>query len=260
MDTVICGAGPMGRTVADDLRAAGHVVRLIGRPSGTTHPARAFAAADVVFDFSIATAVAGNVAAALDGGCRRFVIGTTAWSGQHGIVEEALRTRGAAAVVGATFSPGASLLLAMVGDVATALRRLGGYDPYVVEWHRAGKRDRPSGTALELAARLIAADPAKQCIAADSPSAPDSSALEVVGVRAGAAPGSHLVGWDAAGETVELRVTARDRHAYAAGAISAAHWLLETRHAPGIHPFEVVIADALGDHRSHHREHERNAS
>ena len=35
----------------------------------------------------------------------------------------------------------------------------------------------------------------------------------------------HLVGFDAAGETVELRLTARDRSAYAAGILAAADWL-----------------------------------
>ena len=35
-----------------------------------------------------------------------------------------------------------------------------------------------------------------------------------------ASPGMHLVGFDAAGETVELRITARDRAAYAAGVLA----------------------------------------
>jgi dihydrodipicolinate reductase len=53
----------------------------------------------------------------------------------------------------------------------------------------------------------------------------------------------HLVGFDAPGETLELRLTARDHSAYAAGAIAAAEWLLAARRAPGLHPFEAVLAD-----------------
>ena len=41
----------------------------------------------------------------------------------------------------------------------------------------------------------------------------------------------HLVGFDAAGETVELRLTARDRSAYAAGVLAAADWLRAERRA-----------------------------
>ena len=43
--------------------------------------------------------------------------------------------------------------------------------------------------------------------------------LEVVALRAGASPGMHVVGFDAPGESIELRITARDRSAYVAGAL-----------------------------------------
>ena len=67
--------------------------------------------------------------------------------------------------------------------------------------------------------------------------------LEVVSIRAGASPGMHLVGFDAAGETVELRLTARDRSAYAVGILAAADWLTR-RPGAGHPPFDPVV-DAL---------------
>jgi 4-hydroxy-tetrahydrodipicolinate reductase len=67
----------------------------------------------------------------------------------------------------------------------------------------------------------------------------------VVGVRAGAAPGTHLVTFDGAGESVELRLTARDRTAYANGALAAARWLVAAPRAPGLHPFDAVVDDLL---------------
>jgi dihydrodipicolinate reductase len=54
----------------------------------------------------------------------------------------------------------------------------------------------------------------------------------------------HLVGFDAPGETVELRLTARDRSAYAAGILAAGDWLARAPRQPGIHPFEPIV-DAL---------------
>jgi dihydrodipicolinate reductase len=56
----------------------------------------------------------------------------------------------------------------------------------------------------------------------------------------------HLVGFDAPGETIELRLTARDRAAYAAGALAAADWLLERPRTPGIHSFDAVVDAILG--------------
>jgi len=55
----------------------------------------------------------------------------------------------------------------------------------------------------------------------------------------------HLVGFDAPSETIELRLTARDRSGYATGALAAADWLLAVPRAPGIHPFDPAVDDLL---------------
>jgi 4-hydroxy-tetrahydrodipicolinate reductase len=245
MNTVICGDGPMGRALADELRESGQATRVLGRPATGRHPPEAFDGVELVHEFSTASAVVANVSAALEAGCRQLVIGTTGWTDDRETVERLLIDHGAAAVVAPTFSPGATVLLRVAGQLAGALGRLGGYDPYVVEWHRAGKRDRPSGTAAELARRLIEAHPDKRRIGSPGagPAEPDS--LEVLSLRAGSAPGTHIVGFDAPGETLELQLTARDRRCYAAGARLAATWLAAERRPPGIHTFESVISELI---------------
>lgn len=245
MDTVICGDGPMGDALADELRHAGHRVRQLGRPSGGAHPAAAFAGAVAVHEFSTAAAVAANLRGALDAGCRRFVIGTTGWDAELATVRALLVEHRAAAVVAPTFSPGATILVRVAAELAAVLGSIGGYDPYVVEWHRAGKRDRPSGTAAAIARRLVEASPGKHHAAVNGDGA-GSDGLEVVSLRAGSAPGMHLVGFDAPGETFELRLTARDRRCYAAGARLAADWLLASDRSPGIHPFDTVVDELVG--------------
>ena len=55
----------------------------------------------------------------------------------------------------------------------------------------------------------------------------------------------HLVGFDAAGETVELRLTARDRSAYAAGILAAADWLTGRPRPAGLHPFDPIVDELL---------------
>ena len=54
-----------------------------------------------------------------------------------------------------------------------------------------------------------------------------------------------VVGFDAPGETVELRLTARDRSAYAAGILASADWLVRTRPTAGVHPFDAVVDDVV---------------
>jgi 4-hydroxy-tetrahydrodipicolinate reductase len=161
------------------------------------------------------------------------VIGTTGWDDDRDRVAGWLAARGAAAVAAPNLSLGAALFFRLVDDATRLFGSVRAFDPFVVEWHRRTKRDRPSGTARELVRRIAARHP--------TTTADD---LEVAVVRAGSSPGMHLVGFDAPGETVELRLTARDRSAYAAGAVAAADWLLVEGRTPGLHSFDPVV-DAL---------------
>ncbi|MHB8460773.1 MAG: dihydrodipicolinate reductase C-terminal domain-containing protein, partial [Candidatus Limnocylindrales bacterium] len=77
----------------------------------------------------------------------------------------------------------------------------------------------------------------------DGPLAPDE--LDVAVVRAGSSPGMHLVGFDAPGETIELRLTARDRSAYVAGALAAVDWLTATPRTPGIVEFTSIVDELI---------------
>ena len=235
---VILGDGALGRAVADACRTSGHEARLLGRPTQGRHPQTAFDGADVVVEASRPDAVLANLAASLDGGVRRLVIATTGWDSDRAAAERLVVEHGATAVAGANFSLGAALFARLVDDAVALFGHAGAFDPFLVEWHRAGKRDRPSGTARDLARRIVAAHPRLRT--ADD--------LEVVSIRAGASPGMHMVGFDASGETVELRLTARDRSAYAVGILAAADWLTRTPRATGIHPFDPVV-DALLAHR-----------
>jgi 4-hydroxy-tetrahydrodipicolinate reductase len=244
MRAIILGDGGMGRAIEAALQARGDEVTVLGEPvAGSTHPATAFAGVDMAFEFSVGPAVLPNVRAALEGGCRRAVIGTTAWEADRRRVEDALRASNSTAVAAASYSIGVALFGRLVETATRLFGPYAEYDPFIVEWHRRTKADRPSGTAKELARRLIAAHPRKQRPVHPQPDrAPDPDELEIAVVRAGASPGMHLVGFDAPGETLELRLTARDRSAYAAGALLAGDWLLAGARTSGLHTFDEVLA------------------
>ena len=231
---LILGDGPLGRAVETAARERGEDVRVLGRPATGRHRSDDLVAADVVVEASRGDAVVANLAAALDAGSRRFVIATTGWTGVRPDVEAMLREHGAAAVAASNFS-----IVVLFGRLVEAAVGLFGpleaFDPYLLEWHRRSKRDRPSGTAVDLARRIAGAHPRLA----------DPADLEVVSVRAGASPGMHLVGFDATGETVELRLTARDRSAYAAGILAAADWLRRVPREPGLHSFDPIVDELI---------------
>jgi 4-hydroxy-tetrahydrodipicolinate reductase len=245
MDTIIFGDGPLGRAVASAIEARGDPVRLVGRPLAGRHDPAGLAPIAVAIEASRADAVRPNVETALAAGCRRFVLATTGWDPERDAVEAALARAGAAAVVAPNLSLGAALFFRIVEEAAALLGPIGEFEPYVLEWHRRSKRDRPSGTARELVRRIAAANRASDAAAA-ADAAGAGPELEVAVIRAGASPGMHLVGFDAPGETIELRLTARDRSAYATGALAAADWLTAAERAPGLHPFDGVVDEIVG--------------
>jgi 4-hydroxy-tetrahydrodipicolinate reductase len=231
MDTIILGDGPLGHAIEAASRARGDRPRLLGRPVGGRHDPANLAGAEVIFDASSAGAVAANVAAALNAGCRRIVIATTGWQADVVRVADLLEGAGAAAVVAPNLAIGSAVFLRIVDEASRLFGRLADFEPYVLEWHRRAKADRPSGTAREIVRRIATRHPGGE--------------PEVAVIRAGAAPGMHLVGFDAAAETIELRLTARDRSGYATGALAAADWLVARQREPGIHPFDLVVDDLL---------------
>jgi 4-hydroxy-tetrahydrodipicolinate reductase len=248
MHLLLYGPGRLGGAIAASATAAGWTVDAVGRPG--PGGSRAVAPlADVVLDASLGTALAGNVAHALAAGNRSFILAATGWDADLPRVRSMLLEHDAAAVVATNLSLGAALFLRLAETAAAWYARAGAFEPSIVEWHRRGKADRPSGTARAIARRIVAADPrwsGPDEAATDGDGAtPARPALEVAGIRAGAAPGSHLVTFDGPGESVELRLTARDRTAYADGALAAARWLTAERRAPGIHPFDAVVDDLL---------------
>jgi 4-hydroxy-tetrahydrodipicolinate reductase len=267
MQLLIFGRGRLGGAIADHAVAAGWPApHLVGRPPDGGHLQRSLPGADAVVDASRGQAVADNLAAALEAGHRAFVLAATGWEDDEPRVATLLARHGGAAVVAPNLSLGAALFGRLVEQAAAWYAIADGFEPFLVEWHRRGKADRPSGTARALARRIVAADP-RYAEARDEdeggppgrrglrdergrpvdrrPTDDRRRSLEIVAIRAGSSPGMHAVGFDAPGETVELRLTARDRSAYAAGALAAVRWLCRESRAPGLHPFDVVVDDLL---------------
>jgi 4-hydroxy-tetrahydrodipicolinate reductase len=237
-NTIILGDGGLGRAVEAVMTRGGtgtDRVTVLGRPHGGRHDPSALAGVDRLIEASRGDAVVANVAAGLEAGARVVVIATTGWADDRSRMESLLHEYGVAAVAASNFSIGVALFARLVERAVELFGPVDDFDPYLLEWHRRGKRDRPSGTALDLRRRIAAGHPRLE--------GPDD--LEVSSLRAGASPGMHLVGFDAPGETVELRLTARDRSAYAAGILAAVEWLERGSREPGLHAFEPIVDELI---------------
>jgi 4-hydroxy-tetrahydrodipicolinate reductase len=166
-------------------------------------------AADVAIDFSVADAVLANVSRLAS---RRtpIVIGTTGWQAHDAAVRAA--AAGIGVVAAPNFAIGVNVFLAVVERMGTLMAAQPSFGAWIHEAHHAAKKDAPSGTALAMEQRLR-----RGGYTADLP---------IASTRAGAIPGTHVLGFDAASETITLTHQARDRAAFARGALIAARWVM----------------------------------
>jgi len=166
--------------------------------------------AEVAIDFSSPDAVPTNVPAL----ARRridIVLGTTGWSAHEAALRKAIADAGTGIVAAPNFSTGVVLFESIVGHAAKLMAGQAEFGAFVHEAHHAAKKDAPSGTALKLARAMREAGFTRP--------------IDVSSTRAGSIPGTHTIGFDGPAETITLTHTARDRTAFARGALAAARWV-----------------------------------
>jgi 4-hydroxy-tetrahydrodipicolinate reductase len=105
--------------------------------------------ADVLVDYTHATAVRANVHAAIERGVGVVVGSSGLTAADYAEIDERARAQGVGVVAAGNFSVMAALLLRFAVEAAAHL------DAWeVIDWANATKPDAPSGTARELAERL----------------------------------------------------------------------------------------------------------
>ena len=154
----VCVAGVTGWTgrpvaeaieAADDLELVAGVARSDPASFSSVADALDAAEADVLVDYTHASAVKANVVTAVERGVH-VVVGSSGLSAaDYDEIDAAARGRRVGVVAAGNFSLTAALLLRAA---TAAARHLSSWE--VVDYASAGKPDAPSGTARELAARL----------------------------------------------------------------------------------------------------------
>jgi len=204
---LLVGHGRMGRLVEG--LAAEYGFDIAGVMTGSASASTEWPAADVAIDFSVASAVPATVARMVKSGTP-IVIGTTGWQGS----EEQVRLA-ADSVIGVVASPnfaiGVNVFLSVVERLGPLMAAQPSFGAWIHELHHAAKKDAPSGTALAIERRLR-----EHGYTRDVP---------IASSRAGAIPGTHTLGFDSPSETITLMHQARDRAAFARGALVAAQWI-----------------------------------
>jgi 4-hydroxy-tetrahydrodipicolinate reductase len=135
-----------------------------------------------------------------------------------------------------------NLTMKLAEITATALAgHAGGVDVEILERHHRFKEDAPSGTALafgEIIARQMGQGK-HQHGREGRIGARTADEIGYHAIRVGDNPGEHTIVFGMLGETVELRVAATNRDAYAHGALAAAKFL--SGRPPGMYAMNDVL-------------------
>jgi 4-hydroxy-tetrahydrodipicolinate reductase len=222
----LVGYGKMGRLV--EQLAPEHGFEVVARLSG--HRAdEAIGSAEVAIDFSTAAAVADNAAGLAALGIP-LVIGTTGWQDDLERVRRAVEEHGTGLVHGANFSIGVQIFYRLAAEAGRLLAAEEDYGAWLYEIHHRHKKDAPSGTLREIRRTLEEAGYALP--------------VDVASNRAGAVPGTHVLGFDSEADTITLQHTARSRTGFARGALRAARWVLGRR---GFFEFSQVWEEIVAE-------------
>ncbi len=218
MRILLVGHGKMGRLVGDLAPEHGYEIAGVVDPqspanSGSLDDDR-WRGVDVAIDFTFPTAVKGNVEALARRGVN-MVVGTTGWHADEEAVRRTVADAGIGIVVAPNFSVGVVLFEAVVARAAGLFAAQKDFGAFVHEAHHAAKKDAPSGTALFLERAMKQAGYDRK--------------IDLSSTRAGYIPGVHTVGFDGPADTITLTHSARDRTAFARGALAAAQWVAGRR-------------------------------
>jgi 4-hydroxy-tetrahydrodipicolinate reductase len=228
----VCVAGITGwtgRAVAESVRVADDIELVAGvsrsDPDRYSSVAEALDAvrADVLVDYTHASAVRANVLAALERGVHVVVGSSGLTAGDYDAIDSTAREHGVGVIAAGNFSLTAALLLRAASEAA---RHLESWE--IVDFASAGKPDAPSGTARELAERLGDVHaPSRRVPVEETVGAPEARGATIAGsqvhsVRLPSFVGSTEVVFAADGERLTIRQDAGETPApYVAGTLLA---------------------------------------
>lgn len=223
MNIAIVGYGRMGKAIEKAALASGHrIFVIIDSEEDWEKYSDKLPEADVAVEFTTPETAAENVAR-----CLKLkipvIVGTTAWDDRIPEIKSLCLDQGGTLFIASNFSLGVNIFFRLNKWLATVMDKFNQYDPVIEETHHTGKLDKPSGTAKQLASGLIAElKRKKQWVPGESSVADD---LTVISHRIEDVPGTHVVHYDSAEDTFEIKHTARSREGFARGAVMAAEWL-----------------------------------
>ena len=220
MNIAIVGYGKMGKTIERLAKENGHSITIIFDKT-PTHSELRDNNIDVAIEFSHPESAYKNLNVLL-GSNIPTVCGTTGWLDKLRDIEDKVEQYNGSFLYASNFSLGVNLFFEIVQETASLMRDRNLYDLRLEEIHHTQKKDAPSGTAITIAEKIMQRTSFNHWSLDEKT---DEKSIPIYAERLPDVPGTHIVEYDSAIDTIELKHTAKSRDGFALGAIRAAEYI-----------------------------------
>jgi 4-hydroxy-tetrahydrodipicolinate reductase len=223
MKIALIGYGKMGRTIEEIAVSRGHSILLkVSSANLQDLSVDRLKEADAAIEFTGPESAYDNIIRGLEAGIP-VVCGSTGWLGKLEAVREYCRKSNGAFLYASNFSVGVNIFFELNKRLAALMAPHPDYQPRITEIHHTEKKDAPSGTAITLAEQLLEKIHRKKGWVNHISDNLDE--LEILSERMDPAPGTHIVAYDSAIDTITITHEAHNRKGFATGAVLAAEFL-----------------------------------
>ena len=223
MKIALIGYGKMGKAIEEIAVSRGHSIVLkvtIDNLEDNTIPK--IGAADVAIEFTGPESARDNIIRCFDAGVP-VISGSTGWLSHLEEVRGYCGQKNGAFLYASNFSIGVNIFFEVNRRLAALMAPHPEYEPRITEIHHTEKRDSPSGTAISLADQILGKiRRKKEWVNHISDNLDD---LEILSERVDPAPGTHIVEYGSAIDTIKITHTAHNRRGFAMGAVLAAEFI-----------------------------------
>jgi 4-hydroxy-tetrahydrodipicolinate reductase len=222
MKIALFGYGKMGKEIEQIALQRNHTVVLkIDKENINTLTAQQLKQADVAIEFSTPDTIIENIYKCFDAGLP-IVAGTTGWYTHFDEIKSRCLKNNQSLFYATNFSLGVNLFFKMNEQLAKMMNNFPDYEVAMQEIHHIHKLDKPSGTAITTAERVLANYPQKNKWSIEEK---NNSNLFIDVVREDEVPGTHTVSYISAVDEISITHKAFNRKGFALGAVLAAEFI-----------------------------------
>ena len=226
MKIALFGYGKMGKEIEQIALQRNHTIVLkIDKDNINDVTAQQLKQADVAIEFSTPDTVIENIYKCFSSDLP-IVAGTTGWYDNFDEIKNTCTKNSQSLFYATNFSLGVNLFFKMNEQLAKMMNNFPDYEVAMQEVHHVHKLDKPSGTAITTAEKILANHTQKNKWSIET-SLDKNLFIDVV--REDEVPGTHTVSYTSAVDEIFISHKAFNRKGFALGAVLAAEFIQQKK-------------------------------